>query len=419
MLDVEAALARAHVATGSMEAAVAGSIARACRADRYDMEALGRDAADAGNPVVPLVRAVAAAVDDPAAAGQVHRGATSQDILDSAAMLVAHRAIGPLLDDLEAAADATAALAETHRDTLMVGRTLLQHALPTTFGFKAAGWLVALDKATSRLSAVRHTRLAVQFGGAVGTLAALGDDGPSVLHAMAGELGLVEPTIAWHSDRSRIGELAGALGIAAGAIGKVAHDVVLMAQSEVAEVREGTPGSGGSSTLPNKHNPVAAVAATAGAERAPALVATLLAAMIQEHERAAGAWHAEWRPLSDLLETVGSAAAWIRDCLEHIQIDTEAMRANLDLMGGVLLAERVVATLTPSLGRLAAHDVVTSAAEEAASGKRSFADALLERDDVAANLYADEIARLLDPAAYLGTAGVFIDRALAHRRGTS
>jgi 3-carboxy-cis,cis-muconate cycloisomerase len=418
MLDVEAALARAHAITGSMEPDVAESITRACRADLYDMEVLGRDAADAGNPVVPLVRAIVAAVGDPVAAGQVHRGATSQDIVDSAAMLVAHRALAPLLDDLEAAAEAAAALATTHRDTLMVGRTLLQHALPITFGFKAAGWLAALDEAAGRLGAVRRTRLAVQFGGAVGTLATLGDDGPAVLHAMAGELGLVEPAIAWHTDRTRIGELAGALGVAAGAIGKVARDIVLMAQPEVAEVREGTPGRGGSSTLPNKHNPVAAVAAIACAERAPALVATLLAAMIQEHERAAGAWHAEWRPLSDLLETVGSAAAWIRDCLEHIEIDAEAMRTNLDLTGGVLLAERVVMALAPALGRLAAHDLVTSAAQEASAGKRSFADALLGRPEVAARLDADELALLLDPAGYLGSADAFVDRALAHRRGT-
>jgi 3-carboxy-cis,cis-muconate cycloisomerase len=416
ILDVEAALARALSVVGLLDRAAAESIARACRAQDLDVAAIGRDAADSGNPVVPLVRALRAAVEDPAAAGAVHRGATSQDILDSAAMLVAHRALGPLLEDLLAAADAAAAMAADHRDTLMAGRTLLQHALPITFGFKAAGWTVALDEAADRLDAVRRTRLAAQLGGAAGTLSSLGEDGPSVLRAFAEDLGLAEPEIAWHTDRTRVGELAGALGVAAGAIGKVARDVVLMAQTEVGEVREGVPGRGGSSTLPHKRNPVAAVAAIAGAERAPALVATLLAAMIQEHERAAGPWHAEWKALAGLLETVGSAAAWIRDCLEHLEVDAEKMRANLDLTGGLLLAERVVVALTPALGRQAADDLVTDAAEETSGGKRSFEEALLDRPEVAENLGEAKVARLLDPAGYLGSAGAFIDRALDRRR---
>jgi 3-carboxy-cis,cis-muconate cycloisomerase len=416
MLDVEAALARAQSVVGLLDPAAAESIARACRAEDFDVAAIGRDAAESGNPVVPLVRALRTAVDDPAAAGAVHRGATSQDVVDSAAMLVAHRALGPLLEDLLAAADAAAAMAAGHRETLMAGRTLLQHALPITFGFKAAGWTIALDEAADRLDIVRHTRLAAQLGGAAGTLSSLGEDGISVLHAFAADLGLAEPSIAWHTDRTRVGELAGALGVAAGAIGKVARDVVLMAQTEVGEVREGVPGRGGSSTLPHKRNPVAAVAAIAGAERAPALVATLLASMIQEHERAAGSWHAEWKALTGLLETVGSAAAWIRDCLEHLEVDAEKMRANLDLTGGLLLAERVVGALTPALGRLAANDLVTEAAAETSDGKRSFEEALLDRPEVAEHLGPAEVARLLDPAGYLGSASAFVDRALDRRR---
>jgi 3-carboxy-cis,cis-muconate cycloisomerase len=416
MLDVEAALARAQSTVGLLDPSVAESITRACRAEEFDVAAIGRDAAESGNPVVPLVRALRAAVDDPAAAGFVHRGATSQDILDTAAMLVAHRALGPLLDDLVAAADAAATMATGHRDTLMAGRTLLQHALPITFGFKAAGWTIALDEAADRLDAVRRTRLAAQLGGAAGTLSSLGEDGLSVLRAFAEDLGLAEPPIAWHANRTRIGELAGALGVAAGTIGKVARDVVLMAQTEVAEVREGVPGRGGSSTLPHKRNPVAAAAATAGAEQAPGLVTTLLAAMIQEHERAAGSWHAEWKPLAGLLATVGSAAAWIRDCLEHLEIDAERMRANLDLTGGLLLAERVVSALTPALGRRAAGDLVTAAADEVLDGKRSFEETLLDRPEVAEHLGEAEVSRLLDPAGYLGSAGAFVDRVLDRRR---
>jgi 3-carboxy-cis,cis-muconate cycloisomerase len=416
MLDVEAALARSQSTVGIVDHAAAESIARACRAENFNVAAIGRDAADSGNPVVPLVRALREAVDDPAAAGLVHHGATSQDILDSAAMLVAHRALGPLLEDLMAAANAAAAMASDHRETMMAGRTLLQHALPITFGFKAAGWTSALDEARDRLDTVRRARLAAQLGGAAGTLSSLGENGPSVLHALAEELGLAEPTITWHSDRTRIGELAGALGVAAGVIGKVARDVVLMAQTEVAEVREGVPGRGGSSTLPHKRNPTAAVAAMAGAERAPALVATLLAAMAQEHERGAGSWHAEWKPLAGLLETVGSAASWIRDSLEHLEVDAEKMRANLGLTGGLVLAERVVGELTPALGRQAANDAVTAAAEEASSGKRSFEDALLQRPEVAEHLGPPDVARLLDPEGYLGSAGAFIDRVLDRRR---
>ena len=253
---------------------------------------------------MPLVRALGEAVAGPAAA-HVHRGATSQDVLDSAAMLVAHRALGPLLADLRAAAAAAAALAEAHRETPMAGRTLLQQALPMTFGLKAATWLVGLDEAGERLATVRSERLAVQLGGAAGTLAALGGDGIAVLGLLARELGLAEPVLPWHTTRTRPAELAGALGVAAGAIAKVATDVVLLAQTEVGEVREGVAGRGGSSTLPHKRNPVAATCARACAMRAPGLVATLLGAMAHEHERAAGAWHAEWRPLADLLTATG------------------------------------------------------------------------------------------------------------------
>jgi 3-carboxy-cis,cis-muconate cycloisomerase len=416
MLDVEAALARAHAVAGTMDRDDAASIARACRAEHFDITAIGRDATDSGNPVVPLVRALRGALEDPAVADLVHRGATSQDILDSAAMLVAQRALGPLLDDLRAAADAAAEMTLGHRETLMAGRTLLQHALPITFGFKAAGWTGTLDVVAGRLDAVRRERLAVQLGGAVGTLASLGADGPLVLRAFAEELGLAVPEIAWHTDRTRIGELAGALGVAGGAIGKVARDVVLMAQTEIAEVREGVPGRGGSSTLPHKRNPVAAVAAIACAERAPALASTLLASMVQEHERAAGAWHAEWKPFAELLKTVGSAAAWIRDCLEHLEIDAERMRANLDLTGGLLLAERVVGALAPAVGRERANALVSAAARDASDGKRSFDEALLDRSEVAEHLGAAEVARLLDPIGYLGSADAFIDRVLDRRR---
>jgi 3-carboxy-cis,cis-muconate cycloisomerase len=394
LLDVEAALARAQAAAGAIPAAHADAIAAACRADRYDIEALGEEAAEVGNPAAPLVRALRAQVGGDAA-GDVHRGATSQDIVDSAAMLVAGRALDPILDDLTGAADAAAHLAAEHRATVIAGRTLMQQAVPVTFGLKAAGWLVALDESAERIEVVRDTRLAAQLGGAAGTLAALGDSALDVLARFARELGLAEPTVAWHTDRTRIAELAGALGEASGAVAKVAGDVVLLSQTEVGEVREGGE-RGGSSTMPHKRNPVAAISALAGARQAPGLVATLLAAMEHEHERAAGAWHAEWAPLRALLIATGSAAAWLRDCLSNLEVDPERMRANLH---DALLAERVAA----AIGRPQGDDVVRAALAEG----RPLALAAREHLD------SEDVDRLLDPATYLGATDALIDRALA------
>jgi 3-carboxy-cis,cis-muconate cycloisomerase len=419
MLDVEAALARAEARAGAIPAEHAEAIARACRAEAFDIAAIGAEAAETGNPVVPLVRALSAAVGG-AAGGNVHRGATSQDIVDSATMLVARRATGLLLEDLGGAAHAAAGLAAAHRTTMMPGRTLLQQALPTTFGLKAAGWLVGLDRSWVRLRQVRRMGLAVQLGGAVGTLASLGEAGPAILRDLAEELGLAEPTLPWHTERTRIAELAGALGEAAGALGKPALDVTLLAQTEVAEVREGAPGRGGSSTLPHKHNPIAAVSAVACARQAPGLVSTLLGSMGQEHERAAGAWHAEWKPLRELFVTVGSAAAWLRDCLEHLEIDPLRMRSNLDLTHGLVLAERVTLALSETLGHREAHEVVERASRRAAQERRPLSEILpesvAEEPDVTTHLDLAGIAALLDPAGYLGSASVLVSRALdAHR----
>jgi 3-carboxy-cis,cis-muconate cycloisomerase len=333
MLEVEAALARAEARVGLIPDEVAEAIGRACRADAFDPTEIGRRAVASGNPVLPLVEALRGAVG-PAAAAHVHYGATSQDILDSAAMLVAGRASAALLVDLDGAADAAAGLADAQRATVLVARTLLQQAAPTTFGAKAAVWLTGLDAASERLATVRRERLAAQLGGPAGTLATLGPAGPAVVAAFAGELGLAEPVGPWHTERTRIADLAGALGSAAGAIAKPALDLVLLAQTEVAEVVDRTPGRGGSSSLPHKRNPIAAVLARAGAAQAPGLVANLLAAAgSAEQERAAGAWHAEWVPLNELFRAVGSAAAWLRDALEHVELDPVRMRANLELTG--------------------------------------------------------------------------------------
>jgi 3-carboxy-cis,cis-muconate cycloisomerase len=311
-------------------------------------------------------------------------------------MLVARRALEPLLDDLDGAAEAAAGLAREHRATVMAGRTLLQQAVPITFGLKAAGWLVGLDEAAQRLDTVRRTRLAAQLGGAAGTLAALGDAGVDVVARFARELELAEPVIPWHTTRTRVAELAAALGECSGAVAKVAGDVVLLAQTEVGEVREGGDARGGSSTMPHKRNAVAAISALAGARQAPGLVANLLAAMEHEHERAAGAWHAEWPALRELLRGTGSAASWLRECLEHLEVDPERMRSNLD---GTLLAERVAGAIAdPDAG-----DIV----REALAAGRPLADVAREHLD------EKEARRVLDPTTYLGATDQLIDRALS------
>ncbi len=390
MLDAEAGLARALASAGVIGDEEAEAIAAACVAERFDAAQIAADAAGSGNPVVPLKAALTAAVEGPAAA-HVHRGATSQDILDTAAMLVAARALDPLLDDLLAAREAAGELARAHRDTPLAGRTLLQQAVPTTFGLKAAGWMAGLEDARRWLNEVRVERLAAQLGGAAGTLASLGEAGPRVAEAYAEALGLPEPVLPWHTLRGRIGELASALAVTSGAVAKAARDVILLSQTEVAEVREAK--GGGSSAMPHKRNPVASICALACAQQAPGLAATLLGAMAHEHERAAGPWHAEWRPLSELLRSTGSAVAWLRESLEGLEADPERMRANLDATGGRLLAERVK-------GEVGAEEL----------------ERALDADDFPAALASlvgeARAAELLDPSGYLGAAGELVDRAL-------
>ncbi len=420
MLDTEAALARAVERAGLARAGAGAAVTAAARAGGFDPAELGRQAAATGNPVPALVRALTAAVPG-AAAPAVHQGATSQDIIDTAAMLMARRALDGAGADLAAAADAAATLAAAHQGTIMTGRTLLQQAVPVTFGLVAAGWMTAIDEAADGLHRVRNQRLAVQFGGAAGTLAALGDRGQTVRALLADELGLACPVLPWHTGRLRITELAAALAGACGVLGKIGRDVTLLAQSEVAEAREGPSGAGGSSTMPHKRNPVAAVVILGCAKQAPGLLATLAAAAEQEHQRAAGAWHAEWQPLADLLRLTGSAAAWAAELLAGLQVDAGRMRANLDAAGGLPLAESVAAALAPGLGRLPAHDLVAEASATAVRTGRPLAEVLgapvLATRIEAAGVTREQIDAALDPAAHLGAAAVFTSAALAAHRG--
>jgi 3-carboxy-cis,cis-muconate cycloisomerase len=411
LLDGEAALARAGADAGVLPGSAADAIVARCRPGRYDPVTLGRAADAAGNPVVPLVRELTAAVPAPARPW-VHLGATSQDILDTALSLVAVRALGPLLRHLDAAVDAAARLAATHRDTVLVGRTLGQQAAPTTFGLKAAGWATGLAQGRERL---RHAAggQPAQLGGAVGTLAAFGPAGPQVAERFAAHLGLPASPLPWHTCRQPRLDLTAALGGALAATGKVALDVGLLAQTEIGEVAEGGTGRGGSSAMPHKRNPVDSILIGAAVRRGPGLVATLFGAAVQEHERSAGGWHAEWEPLRELLHLTGGAVGRCARLLAGLQVRPDRMRANLDATGGLVLAEAVAARLAPAVGRSTAHDLVTRAA-----AAPSFRAALLADPEIRAHLSEAQLDAALDPARWLGSAGPLVDRALAAVRGT-
>ncbi len=425
MLDAEAALARSLERAGLAPRGAGNQVTAVAQADRFDLGQLGRQAALTGNPVPGLVRALSQLLP-PQAAAAVHKGATSQDIMDCAAMLIAASALDAIQADLAAAASAAAQLAGAHRDTIMIGRTLLQQAVPVTFGLVAASWLAGLDEARQALARIRRERLAVQFGGAAGTLASLGDAGPRVAELLADELGLALPVLPWHTDRLRIIEVAAAAAGASAVLGKIARDVTLLAQSEVAEVREGQRSGpadgdgheGGSSTMPHKRNPVAAVVILGCTRQVPGLLATLTAAAEQEHQRAAGAWHAEWEPFSGLLRLAGSAASWAARLLTGLEVDTGRMRANTDSAGGLPLAENVAWLLAPALGRVSAHDLIAQASARAVADGSPLRDVLLGAPDLAqrvaaAGVSGDQIDAALDPSGYLGATSHFIDRALA------
>ncbi len=403
MLDAEGALARACAAVGLVPDEAAARIADACRVELYDVETLAQDGRAVGNAAEPLVRALRDAAGDEAA-DDVHLGATSQDIVDTAAMLVSRRAGSLVLAELDRLADRCAELARAHRSTPVAARTLLQQAVPTTFGLKAAGWLVGAVEARRTLAAVRDERLAAQLGGAAGTLAALGDDALEVVRRYAEELGLAEPTLPWHASRHRVAELGAALDTAAGAAAKVGLDIALLAQSEVGEVVEASPG--GSSTMPQKRNPISSTLAVACARLAHAHASVLVSGPAHEHERAVGSWHAEWEALSGALAFAGGAAAAAADAVTGLEVDPERMRANLDTSGGLVVAERISFALAPRLGRREAHAVVADAARAP-----SFREALLADERV--ELSAEELAVLLDPSGYLGSAEALVDRALA------
>ncbi|WP_405915537.1 3-carboxy-cis,cis-muconate cycloisomerase [Streptomyces sp. NBC_00728] len=414
LLDAEAALTRAQASLGLAPAEAATAVSLAADGADFDIASIALRARSGGNPVIPLVADLTAAV--PAEFGPyVHRGATSQDILDSATMLVAARTLDLVLGDLDRTGRALARLAEQHRDTVLPGRTLTQHAVPTTFGLKAAGWRSLVLDARDRVRAVRSA-LPAQLGGAAGTLAAFtafgADDTRALTAAYARELGLAEAELPWHTLRTPIADLAGALAFTAGALGKTAVDVLTLSRTEIAELAEGS--GGGSSAMPHKANPVRATLVAAAARRAPLLAATLYGALAAEDERPAGAWHTEWEPLRDLLRLVGGAARDAAELAEGLRVNADAMREHLGLTHGLIVSERLAAELTPVLGRARAKELLTRAAERAVSEGRPLADVLGEEPDLK-DVPGVDLADLTDPNRYTGSAGVLTDRALERR----
>ncbi|MEV7282234.1 3-carboxy-cis,cis-muconate cycloisomerase [Streptomyces sp. NPDC093111] len=447
LLDAEAALVRAQATLGAAPAEAARAVTDAA-ADpyRFDVRSIALRARAGGNPVIPLVADLTAAAGEWGAS--VHRGATSQDILDTAAMLVAARTLGEVLADLDRTETALAALAAAHRDTPMPGRTLTQHAVPTTFGLKAAGWRSLVLDARDRLLAVRD-RLPAQLGGAAGTLAAFVDSGgdsgsdgggdgggdngsvdgsrdgnddgsdngaayaAALPAAYARELGLAAPLIPWHTLRTPVADLAGALALATGALGKIAADVLTLSRTETAELAEGA--GGGSSAMPHKANPVRATLVASAARRSPHLAASLYACLPAEDERPAGAWHAEWEPLRELLRLTGGAAHHTAALTEGLRVDAAAMRAHLDLTGGLLVSERLSVVLAPLLGRARARALLTGLAARTRTEGRSLAALLAEAAADLPELAGLDLAELTDPTRATGLAGHLTDRALERR----
>ncbi|WP_405626320.1 3-carboxy-cis,cis-muconate cycloisomerase [Streptomyces sp. NBC_00016] len=411
LLDAEAALTRAQEALGLAPQGAGAVVTSAADDGEFDVRSLAGRARGGGNPVIPLVADLTTAVGEEYGP-YVHRGATSQDIMDTATMLVAVRTLDLLLADLDRVQRALARLAAAHRDTPMPGRTLTQHAVPTTFGLKAAGWRSLVLDARDRVTAVRDA-LPAQLGGAAGTLAAFtaygATDATALPAAFARELGLRAPLLPWHTLRTPIADLAGCLALAAGALGKVATDVLTLARTEIAEVAESS--GGGSSAMPHKANPVRSTLIAAAARRAPQLAATLYGSLAAEDERPAGAWHAEWEPLRELLRLTGGAARDAAELTEGLRVDADAMRAHLGLTHGLIVSERLSAALSAVLGRARAKELLTELARRTYAEDRPLAELLATEPD----LKDVDLGDLTDPARYTGSAGSLTDRALERR----
>jgi|SRR5215471_10539332 len=421
MLDFEAALAKAEAKCGIVPIAAADAISSKCRAEFIDLPALASATAQALNPAIPLVKQLTALVKqvDPDAARFVHWGATSQDVNDTGLMLQMRQAFDILEKDLDSLRESFATLAQKYRTTPIAGRTLMQQAMPTTLGFKIAGWLDALNRHRERLAQVRQRVLALQFGGAVGTLAALRGKGLSVGEVLAQELSLPLPDVPWHTQRDRVAEVATSLGLLTGSLGKVARDIALHMQTEISEISEpAAEGRGGSSTMPHKRNPVSAGVILAAATRVPGLVSTMLNAMPQEDERGLGSWHAEWETLPEIFRLTASALHQLATIAPDLHIHEASMRRNLDLTHGLIFAEAITMALAAQIGKSAAHSILEEASQQALKSGQHLRDVLATNATVKAQLTTVQLDELFDPKNYLGSAEELIDRVIATTRNS-
>ena len=416
MLDFEAALARAQARVGVIPAAAVAPIEAACQASLYDFFELGEAIATAGNSAIPLVKALGKqiATHDAGAERYVHLGATSQDVMDTGLVLQLRQALGLIDTDLQRLGRVLAEQAERYADTPLAGRTWLQHATPVTLGMKIAGWLGAVTRSRQRLQELAPRLLVLQFGGASGTLAALGEHAMPVAQALAEELQLSLPEQPWHTQRDRLVEFGSVLGLIAGGLGKLGRDLSLLMQTEAGEAFEpSAPGKGGSSTMPHKRNPVGCAVLIGAATRVPGLLATLFSAMPQEHERSLGLWHAEWETLPQIGCLVSGALKQALIVSEGLEVDAVRMRRNLDLTQGLVLAEAVSIVLAQRLGRETAHHLLEQCCKRAVAEQRHLRAVLGDEPQVTAQLSAAELDRLLDPAHYLGQARTWVTRAVA------
>ena len=419
MLDFEAALAEAESDCGIVSARAAQSIASKCRVDLLDVQALAQATALSGNPAIPLVKQLTALVanDDPEAARYVHWGATSQDVNDTGLVLQARSAFDILEADLASLCGALARLAGKHSSTVMAGRTLLQQALPTTFGVKVAGWLDAMDRHRTRFAQVRERALVLQFGGAVGTMAALREKGLAVAEILAKELRLTLPATPWHTQRDRVAEVATTLALCLGTLGKIARDISLHMQSEISEVFEPAgEGRGGSSTMPHKRNPVSSAVVLAAAIRVPALVSTMLSAMVQEDERGLGTWHAEWETLPEIFRLTAGALHQMVELMPRLEVDAVRMRHNLDATHGLIFAEAVTMALGKHMGKAAAHTLMEAASRQAQATGQHLRVLLGQNPAVTERLSSAELDQLFVSENYLGVAEELVRRVVTASR---
>lgn len=416
MLDFEAALARAQVECGLVPQTALNPIIESCQHQQIDFAALGQAAASAGNLAIPLVKQLTSRVKerDEAAARYVHWGATSQDAIDTGFILQLRGALNETDALLQRLLDALACQSERHQNTVMPGRTWMQHALPVTFGLKLAGTLDALLRWQVRLREMHSRVLVLQFGGAAGTLDSLKMQAPQVAVALAKALNLQLPDTPWHSQRDRLLEVGAWYAGVCGTLGKFANDFSLLMQTEVAEVAEPVAeGRGGSSTMPHKRNPISCAAILTAAQRTPGLVATLYAGQIQQHERALGGWQAEWETLPELITLVGGALAQSEALVRDMQVFPQKMRADLDMTHGLIMAEAVTLALAEFIGKAEAHHRVEALCREALDKSRSLLNVLENDPLVSEHLSTSRLTQLLDPATATGSAELFVRRVMA------